>query len=419
MRKAESRSAHQRKPRRTKTPVRRRWIWSHERQSSHLKITSARLLLVSVLVLVSVLLTASGRLDQSTSASGVSPITGAQRLFEGRDQFGVFLIDENAGVARLAADTKLPSNHVVLLVHGLDEPGGLWVDLAPELQDAGHTVCEVRYPNDAGIAESAGRMIRYLTDLRRRGVTSVDVVAHSMGGLVTRDVLTRDVGYAGDARGNADGESRLPAIRHFIMCGTPNHGSEWARLRSVAEVREHVLKLWRSEGDLHGMQLDGDGQAGPDLVPGSTFLTDLNSRPLPEHVEISIIRAHMTPAEAQEFAGVFDSIAKQTDSLFGSGTSVAAWIRTVRDTTGVATVVATESLGDGVVTMQSALLDGVSDVTTIEANHRSMLKNLLPGRSEAAPAIPLILERLAPESPAAPAASDSAPPEEPDGEPGG
>jgi hypothetical protein len=107
---------------------------------------------------------------------------------------------------------------VIVLVHGLDDPGWMWRDMVPALRGAGHDVARMEYLNDGPIDEAADLLAWSLLALRAAGVEHVDVVAHSMGGLVTRDVLTRPAYYDGDGRG----DERLPAIRRLIMCGTPN-----------------------------------------------------------------------------------------------------------------------------------------------------------------------------------------------------
>src|SRR5690606_22566445 len=54
------------------------------------------------------------------------------------------------------ADAAGPAtDRVVLLVHGLDEPGDIWDDLTPALHEAGHTVVRFNYPNDQDPALSA------------------------------------------------------------------------------------------------------------------------------------------------------------------------------------------------------------------------------------------------------------------------
>ena len=55
---------------------------------------------------------------------------------------------------------------------------------------------------------------------------------------------------------------------------------------------------------------------------------------------------------------------------------------------------AVRGIGDGVVSIESARLPGVDDTVVVEANHLSMIVNLL--RSDSTPpAIPIVLERLA------------------------
>ena len=44
-------------------------------------------------------------------------------------------------------EVVLPSQ-VVLLLHGLDEPGDVWSDVAAELDAAGHAVVRFNYRND-------------------------------------------------------------------------------------------------------------------------------------------------------------------------------------------------------------------------------------------------------------------------------
>ena len=50
-------------------------------------------------------------------------------------------------------------------------------------------------------------------------------------------------------------------------------------------------------------------------------------------------------------------------------------------------------LGDGLVSDESAHLDGVTDVVTVKANHLTMLVNIGPGHA-VPPAVPIVLDRL-------------------------
>ncbi|MBX3404911.1 MAG: hypothetical protein KF699_15985 [Phycisphaeraceae bacterium] len=297
-----------------------------------------------------------------------------------------------------------PGAAVVLLVHGLDEPGPIWDELTPHLLDHGAAVVRFDYPNDQGIADSAAQLLAALRDLRSRGVERVQIVAHSMGGLLARDALTREDGYAGD------GSTRegLAAITHLIMVGTPNHGSHLARLQPIADAREHAIRAARKNSTdgagLVGSARDGRGEAARDLAIGSEFLTALNARPLPEGVRITTISGTLTPAAACEYL--------RTDAQ-------PQWARLIGEERAAALIAqscaAVETLGDGMVHESSTRLDGVSDHVELAADHRSLLKRwtilvkLDELRDRATPpaaAIPVILDRLGLAPIAAP---DSAP----------
>src|SRR5690606_35589080 len=100
--------------------------------------------------------------------------------------------------------------------------GGLWRDLIPALQHAGFVPIELSYPNDDAIARTATQVAARFRRLREAGVQRIKIVAHSMGGLVSREILTHPALYNGRGDGWAEG----PAITHLVMVGTPNHGSE-------------------------------------------------------------------------------------------------------------------------------------------------------------------------------------------------
>ncbi|MFG0275631.1 MAG: esterase/lipase family protein [Phycisphaerales bacterium] len=266
---------------------------------------------------------------------------------------------------------------VVLLIHGLDEPGTIWNDLTPALRDAGFEVATFEYPNDQPVADSAELLHEALADHRARGISRLNIVAHSMGGLVARDALTRP-GFD---------QSLHPDVDRFIMVGTPNHGSPWAPLQPVSELREALVRWMGAFGDpvaTETLTTDGAGEAAIDLAPGSEFLTDLNSRPLPEGVEITIIAAQASPVDS-------GALADATRTLLGEAQGER--IRAATDDL-------VNSVGDGVVPLESARLEGVDDFVIVSANHRSMLKRLALEREIMGedgftpPAIPIILDRL-------------------------
>lgn len=240
---------------------------------------------------------------------------------------------------------RADARHVVL-IHGLDDPGKVWMNLAPVLAELNHNVWIMTYPNDQPVKESAVFFNEQLQQLKQKGIPEVTVIAHSMGGLVSREVLTHP-----DSRCN-NSICHRTQIRQLIMVGTPNHGSNLARFRTLAEIREQTSRFL--EGNAHWLDwiADGAGEAGIDLLPESRFLLELNQRPLPENTDFFII------------AGV---IADQKE------------------------------IGDALVSLDSAMLQGVP-FEVVSGNHLSIIRNVTESSQRMPPAIPVIINLI--ESPA-------------------
>jgi pimeloyl-ACP methyl ester carboxylesterase len=268
---------------------------------------------------------------------------------------------------------------VVLLIHGLDEPGDIWDDLAPVLHEAGYAVARFDYPDDQPIAASADVLGEWLAKMQAAGVQRVDMVCHSMGGLVARDALTR----------SASGPR--PAVERVIFLGTPAGGSPWARLQAVAEARQGVMRAidkaeWR---ELLGFLNDGRGEAAADLLPGSAFLKDLDSRAWPAIQATAIVGNIFSPDVAQTRA--LDLLKANV-----SPDRAARAAAKVREFAAM--------LGDGVVPESSAAAPGIADVVRISATHRGIIRDsvvertardLLGQPSQPPPGIAIVLDRLA------------------------
>jgi pimeloyl-ACP methyl ester carboxylesterase len=291
-------------------------------------------------------------------------------------------------------DGLLPQR-VVVLIHGLDEPGRVWDDLAPALHRAGLTVVRFDYPNDGPIADSADLLATALRELRTRGITHVNLIGHSMGGLVARDALTRAEHYAGVASGHDD----LPDVPRLITLGTPHDGSPWARLQCISETAEQVDRYINDPGNprhLLGFLADGRGEAARDLRPGSAFLTDLNARPVPTGVAITCIVAVIGPPAQSDAPG---DEPNDEGSRSAADSSQGCW-RTAH--LAAAAQRLGERLGDGVVSTASAALPS-AEVVHVRASHRGMVRDsklegavrwTLGAAQDAPVAIPIILERL-------------------------
>jgi len=249
------------------------------------------------------------------------------------------------------ADAPAPGR-LVVLIHGLDEPGSVWDELSIDLRRAGWRVARFDYPNDQPIADSALLLGESLRRAREAGVESVDLVCHSMGGLVARDALTNEAIYNGAARGHED----LPDVHRLVKVGTPSKGSAMASLRIFGEWREHAER-WltrndRDEKSALAPLVDGRGEAGRDLTPGSAYLEELNARERPRGVEIVLI--------VGEAAALEDSGRAALERVGGERLA-----STVEDLLA--------QVGDGVVPVESALWEGADEVVRVRGAHRTML----------------------------------------------
>jgi pimeloyl-ACP methyl ester carboxylesterase len=270
------------------------------------------------------------------------------------------------GLARLH-EAEAGKAHIVL-IHGLDDPGKVWMNLGPALHAAGYGVSVMTYPNDQSVVDSAALFQESLRALSDDGVGRIAIVAHSMGGLVSREMLTNPA-LACDAP-----DCQIPAVGRLIMIGTPNHGSSLARFRGLGELREQFARILAGQAGWLDWVFDGAGEAGIDITPGSPFLMALNARPNPPETDLDVIAGVI----AEEQAQAIDSLI--ADSAPGNA--------------GLQLVPLAERLGDGLVSLESATLEDVP-LYRVQGNHLSIIRNLDAASDRTPPAIPIVLDLLA------------------------
>jgi pimeloyl-ACP methyl ester carboxylesterase len=291
------------------------------------------------------------------------------------ETFGLFFFEEDEKSPRGPA---LDRNSVVL-IHGLDDPGQVWQSLAPKLVEEDFNVWLMQYPNDQPIVESAQFFFQELKKLKELGIDRISIVAHSMGGLVSREMLTSPkIKYHTSAR-----KRLVPEVGALIMVGTPNHGSEFARFRVFTEVRDHLVRLKKGEANWLGVILDGAGEAKIDLLPGSRFLTELNERPHPEGVDMLIIAGITSPWNKSDIKRWVNNVRQKVSA------EQQQWV----DELGENMISMTHGLGDGLVTVESTRLEGVPH-RTVEGTHLSMIRNVTKSSRRIPPAVPIIVGRL-------------------------
>ena len=292
-----------------------------------------------------------------------------------RQTFGLTRYAESSG-GSFGVNSNNPS---VVLIHGLDDPGKVWMNLAPTLLNQGLDVWEMRYPNDQPVVDSAHLFYDELKKLSLSNSHRIAVVAHSMGGLVSREMLTNPkIAYIEKTR-----SGEVPGVVALIMVGTPNHGSELARFRMFAEIRDQWTQMLTGQWRLLRGILDGAGEAKIDLLPKSKFLNTLNKRPHPQGVKLLIIAGIVSPWDEQEFNRFFKSLGKDMPTAEQKlMVDLKASLESMRD-----------GLGDGLVTVESSRLDGIEH-RTVRGTHLSMIRNVTKQSERIPPAIPVIIEAL-------------------------
>jgi len=274
---------------------------------------------------------------------------------------------------------KDSGKHHVILIHGLDDPGKVWMNLAPVLIKSGFQVWIMSYPNDQPIHESAQLFFEEMAILGNIKTENVSIVAHSMGGLVAREMLSSP----GFAYSQAVLEEKVPTVANLIMIATPNHGSELAQFRLFGEFRDQLSNLFTGKYIWLESILDGAGEAGLDLLPSSPFLEALNGRPHPENVDMAVIAGVMSSwksSDIEQFVelskgrlpnNTHDSIAKLGNLLNAMA----------------------QGLGDGIVTVDSTKLNGFP-LHIVPGTHLSIIRNIRENSQRVPPAVPVIVEYL-------------------------
>jgi pimeloyl-ACP methyl ester carboxylesterase len=270
-----------------------------------------------------------------------------------------------------------PQQQLVLVVHGFQSSAQRFEPLAATFRANGLIAGTYSYPDDQPIASSAELLSR---DLKKIGSSQpqrrIALVAHSMGGLVSRMVIE-------DPQLDPGNVSRL------IMLATPNQGSLLARFAFGMDILDHAIPdAERSDvSRFYAAIEDGLSEAAVDLQPDSTFLHELNARGRNAKVHYTLFLGtggYFTRRQVEELrAGL--ATAKSKSNVIGL---FAPRIdETLADLDEVI-----RGLGDGVVAVKRGKLAGVDDTVVLEFSHLGALQQTTG--LDADPLYKMVLERL-------------------------
>jgi len=189
------------------------------------------------------------------------------------------------------------ARHLAVLVAGLgssDRHAAVWavntagLGYAPgdvsKFSYLGGTTDEHRYrPQDTTVdIRTSGRRLRELLQrlqVEHPGVP-VDLIAHSQGGLVARSALGDEV----DAH-----DPRLPPIGAVVTLASPHHGSDIATALAMTGHTALGDFAQRAAHVALPAAVDPRSTSVRQLSQTSTFLADLNRRPLPHGIRFTSI----------------------------------------------------------------------------------------------------------------------------------
>lgn len=169
-------------------------------------------------------------------------LDGHYRLLDGDDVRHAWGTREECErkLEEIRRDRKLPpmSGRAVILVHGIIRSSKSFAPMKVELEKAGYHVFGFDYPSTRVEIPAAAEYLKQCV-ASLEGITEINFVAHSMGGLLVRASLRDDPD---------------PRIRRIVMLAVPNLG---ARMANVLQRNT----LYRLVYGPAGQQLieDGDG----------------------------------------------------------------------------------------------------------------------------------------------------------------
>lgn len=172
------------------------------------------------------------------------------------DSGGVYVSDQSNSRIQKFAPRK------VLLVHGICGDADAWDPFAQVLADSGFSVDRLQYGNPSFSLRPSDYVSVLASKLATMGPGPIAVVAHSMGGLITRDYIRRQI-LAG----------RPNRVAQLVTLGSPHHGSDLvARILSWGPAARPLVRSFTTECLSSPYSLP----ALVDMLPGAAYVNTLN-----------------------------------------------------------------------------------------------------------------------------------------------
>ena len=271
-----------------------------------------------------------------------------------------------------------PARPLVVLVHGVESSPEVFDELRAALAADGTQLATFAWPNDESCERSAAELARALGALKDQRLR---IVGHSAGGLIARAMLENERLDPGN-------------VEMLIQIGAPNRGSKLAGLRFALELDDLLGAGADRDGFaralLAGMRanlIDGLGEAGGDLLPGSVFLERLARGARNPRVRYRLVlgtRSLLSAEQLAELRGRADTLLDSSRASRVLRTKLVAWLEALDELI--------DGRGDGAVAIERGSLEGVQPVF-VPLDHVGLLRTKgLLGRIEDAHAHPVFTQ---------------------------
>jgi pimeloyl-ACP methyl ester carboxylesterase len=286
--------------------------------------------------------------------------------------------------ARASYRPNDPGRPTVCLIHGINSSSYSFIHLLEPLEKAGFGIVVYDFPYNTDLDKLADRFADEWSAFRAGTADKRPwaITTHSMGALLARSYIE------GDRYG--DDVSRL------VMLGPPNRGAAMARAQGILQLIERAQGVDPAEAGAIAGAATKLGEAAEDLTLGSQFLANLNARPRRPGVAYHILagsKGFLTREARAEIDRQYGELRKKSGLLGG------LLLATLPDLPAILDELSEET-GDGVVSLESARLEGVGDVEVIPVNHVELIRGpLLYPDSGPVACLPFVLDRLAEERP--------------------
>ena len=262
-------------------------------------------------------------------------------------RYGLFLDDD--------WQQRTSTRPLVVIVHGYGSEPEEFESLRARLRADGLATGAFAYPNDAAIALSGREFALALQEFERRYPgRRISLVAHSMGGLVSRMAIE---------------DPDIPEVSNvdrLIMVATPNQGSHLARVPVSLDIWQNWL-----DGEPDTVRsvffesvLDGLNEARVDMQPESELIARLNSQPRSPDVRYALILGTRGPAtreQIDELRRLIMSRQSTNPALRVLGSELELLLEDLDELV--------NGLGDGAVAVERGRLQGIDDTIVFDFHH--------------------------------------------------